>query len=181
METNPVINPYNQPVSKIQTTSWPRGLFIFSLILFVLLLVIYFGLDYYTKTKVNYNNDLDKQIETLRASFSIEKESEIINFESRLNNLSKLLANHTYLSKLFAELEAKTHQKVYFNNFEYDQKNNVLKLDGVAQNYTILAEALTAFSQDENILSVDFKNLKTGASGVTFSLELKINPQLIKP
>jgi Tfp pilus assembly protein PilN len=181
MQTNPVINPYNQTVSNIKTITWPRGLFIFSLVLFLMLLLFYFGINYYTKIKSDYNATLDKEIENIRNGFSLEKEAEIINFENRLNNLSQLLANHTYLSKLFANLEANTHQKIYFNNFEFDEDQSVLKLGGVAQSYTVLAEALNAFSQDKDVLSVDFKDLKTGTGGVTFSLELKMNPQLIKP
>jgi len=178
----PSANPFNTTPSNIKTTTWPKGLLVVSIIIFAIVLGGFFVLNYFVGIKENKISELGSQIQALQASFPKDKQDEVINFEYRLQNLVRLLSGHNYLSKLFGNLEVNAHPKIYFNNFDFDTKTSVLKLEGIADSYKTVSEAITAFSSDSGIQNVTFKNLKTGANNkVTFSLELDIKPELLKP
>jgi len=173
--------PFGLPPSTLKTTTWPKGLLIGIALIFILVLGSYFALNFYLKIQDKNLADLDKQIQTLRDSFPVEKQLEVLNFESRLKNLTTLLNNHRYLTKLFANLEQSTHPKIYFTDFNFDNGKMILTLKGIALNYTTIAEAMTAFNNNPYIDKADFKDFKLDQSGqANFTLELKIKPDLLK-
>jgi len=162
--------------------TWPKGLLVFVLIIFLFALGAYFGLDYWNKNKESQLAVLEGEFQNLRDSFALEQEKEVILFEKKLNNLSKLLANHTYFSKLLLVLEELTHPQIYYTNLDFSTDKNMLTLEGVAKNQMVFSEAVSGLvNNPDKIKAVAVKEMKvTKKKDITFSLYVFIQPSLLK-
>lgn len=163
--------------------TWPRGLFIFSLVIFLIVLSIFLALNYFWITRQEQVlNDLQKKFKQIRSEFPLEKEEEVILFEKRLNLLKSLLNQHSYFSKTLLKLEEITHPQVYYTNFEYQRDTNTLRIQGVAKDQYVFSEAINGFvNHPEVIQAVVVKEMKTLADkSVNFSLDLVFNPNVLK-
>ena len=162
--------------------TWPKGLLVFVLIIFLFALGAYFGLDYWNKNKESQLAVLEEEFQNLRDSFALEQEKEVILFEKKLNNLSKLLDDHTYFSKLLLVLEELTHPQIYYNNLDFSTDKNILTLEGTAKNQMVFSEAVSGLvNNPDKIKAVAVKDMKViNEKNVAFSLDIFIQPSLLK-
>lgn len=162
--------------------TWPKGLLVFVLIIFLFAIGVYFGLDYWNKNKEAQLTVLEEEFQDLRDSFALEQEKEVILFEKKLNSLSKLLADHTYFSKVLAALEELTHPQIYYTNLDFSKDKNILTLEGVAKNQMVFSEAVSGLvNNPDKIKAVAVKDMKvTNEKNVAFSLDVFIQPILLK-
>ena len=96
--------------------------------------------------------------------------------------MSKLLANHTYFSKLLLVLEELTHPQIYYTNLDFSTDKNMLTLEGVAKNQMVFSEAVSGLvNNPDKIKAVAVKEMKvTKKKDITFSLYVFIQPSLLK-
>jgi uncharacterized protein YdhG (YjbR/CyaY superfamily) len=162
--------------------TWPKGFFTFSLIIFLIALGSYFGLEYWNKNQDSKLIVLEEEFQTLRSSFALEQEEEVILFEKKLNILSKLLTNHIYFSKVLLVLEELTHPEIYYTSLNFSTDKNMLILVGIAKNQMIFSEAVSGLiNNSDKIKSVVVKDIKvTTNKNVAFSLDVFIQPDLLK-
>lgn len=163
--------------------SWPRGLFIFSLTVFLIVLCVFLGLNYFwIARQEKVLAELQKKFKQLRSEFPLEKEEEVIIFEKRLNLLKSLLNQHPYLSKALLKLEEITHPQVYYTNFEYQRDSNSLRLQGIAKDQYIFSEAVNGLvNHPEVVQTVIVKDMKTLTDrSVHFNIELIFNSNIFK-
>jgi hypothetical protein len=162
--------------------TWPKGLLVFVLIIFLFALGAYFGLDYWNKNKETQLTVLEEEFQNLRDSFALEQEKEVILFEKKLNSLNKLLTNHTYFSKVLLALEELTHPQIYYTNLDFSTDKNMLTLEGVAKNQMVFSEAVSGLvNNPDKIKAVAVNDMKiTKDKKVSFSLYVFIQPSLLK-
>ena len=162
--------------------TWPKGLLIFVLIIFLFTVGAWLGLDYLNKSKEAQLTILEDEFQDLRNSFALEKEQEVILFEKKLNTLSKLLTNHTYFSKVLTVLEELTHPQIYYTNLDFSTEQNMLTLDGVAKNQEVFSEAVSGLlNNPDKIKAVAVKEMKIDKNkNIIFSLYAFIQPSLLK-
>lgn len=114
------------------------------------------------------------------------RRGEITRFEDALGQLKKLLANRTYWSGFFGELEKNTIPEVTYVSMVSDASGNV-SLTGIAKDYTAIGRELRLMEDAKNFA----KNpTVSGASsvlsptgeviGVNFSLTFQINQDILK-
>ena len=162
--------------------TWPKGLLMFTLVVFLIAVGAYFGLDYWNKSKEAQLTIFEDEFQDLRDSFALEREQEVILFEKKLNTLSKLLTNHTYFSKVLTVLEELTHPQIYYTNLDFSTEQNMLTLDGVAKNQKVFSEAVSGLlNNPDKIKAVAVKEMKTDKNkNIIFSLYAFIQPSLLK-
>ena len=162
--------------------TWPKGLFTFALMIFLVALGSYFGLNYWNKNQNSQLVVLDEEFQNLRNSFALEQENEVILFEKKLNVLSKLLTNHIYFSKVLLVLEELTHPDIYYTDLDFSTDKNILSLVGVAKDQMTLSEAVSGLvNNPDKIKAVAVKDMKvTTNKNITFSLDVFIQPDLLK-
>lgn len=163
--------------------TWPRGLFIFSLTIFLIVLSVYLVLNYFWIVRQEQVlSELKKKFQQIRSEFPLEKEEEVVIFEKRLNLLKQLLNQHPYLSKALVKLEEITHPQVYYTNFEYLRDSNSLRVQGVAKDQYVFSEAVNGFiNHPEVIQTVIVKEMKAlNDKTVNFSIELFFNANIFK-
>ncbi len=162
--------------------AWPKGLLIFVLVVTLIIGAGAFFLNSLNQQEEKRLENLEQEFQSLRASFPVEQEKEIAAFEKRLANLTNLLTNHSYFSKVLILLEKVTDPNVYYTDLSYASETNMLTLNGVAKNQQVLSEAVNGLVNDsQEIKAVVLKNVKTNNDQtVTFNLDLILQPQVIK-
>lgn len=162
--------------------TWPKGLFTFSLVIFLIVLGIWAGLNFYwLERQHNRLNELNAQFEKLRASFPLEKEQEVALLEKKTSILKKLLANRIYFSNVLSFLESSTHPDVYYTNLIFSSTNNILDIEGVAKNESVLSQAVNGFaSQPDEIQTVIIRNARAAERGMlAFNLRLVFSSKIL--
>jgi len=162
--------------------TWPKGLLMFVLVIFIFAVAAYFGLDYWNKTKEAELSVLEEEFQNIRSDFPLQKEQEAILFEKKLNSLSKLLNNHIYFSQALTVLEELTHPQVYYTSLDFSTDDNRFILDGVAKNQMVFSEAVSGLvNNSDKIKAVAVKQMKSAkGENVAFSLYVFIQPNLLK-
>jgi len=163
--------------------SWPRGLFVFSLVFFIIVLGIYLALNYFWIAKEESTlNSLKSEFQKIRSEFPLEKENEVILFEKRLNLLKKLLNQHSYFSQALLKIEEITHPQVYYTGFSFSRDKYLLSLEGISKDQYTFSEAVNGFvNHPEVIKTVIVKQTKISPDKtIDFSVDVYLNPNIFK-
>ncbi|MFA5084429.1 MAG: PilN domain-containing protein [Candidatus Paceibacterota bacterium] len=161
---------------------WPWRLFIFSIVLFVLVLFIYFGMIWGYQPYLNSSRQsLDGKINEIGGTISEADRENFVNFYSQLVNLQSLLGNHVKGSNIYNFLETNTNQGVYYDGADLSAVDHLIRLDGVANSYDNLFQQLAAFEQAPNISKVVLEQAQAADRGIRFSIQVIFKPELIKP
>jgi len=160
---------------------WPWRLFIFSLILFALVVFVYLGIIWgYEPYLRAQRQSLDQKITEIGGAISEADRENFVNFFSQLVNLQNLLDSHIKGSNIYSFLEKNTNQGVYYEGGNLSVAERYLRLDGIARSYDNLTQQLVAFEQAPEIERVILTESQTADKGVRFSLQLVIKPELLK-
>ena len=160
---------------------WPWRLFIFSIILFGLVVFIYLGIIWgYKPYLKSQRQSLDQKITEIGGAISESDRENFVNFFSQLVNLQALLNSHIKSSNIYSFLEKNTNQGVYYEGGNLSVAERYLRLDGIARSYDNLNQQLVAFEQAPEIERVILTESQIADKGVRFSLQLVIKPELLK-
>ena len=147
----------------------------------LLVFVIYSGLILYNKSLIREQKAIDTKLTALRESRDEEKENVVVEFDAKLQSLSKILDGHIFSSRIFPYIESLTHQKVHFTNFSFSSSDGAVTLNGVTQNYTTFGEQIVAFEKSGNIKNLVISNVKLEKQGqVEFVVAFVIDKEVYK-
>ncbi|OGY63091.1 MAG: hypothetical protein A2745_01585 [Candidatus Harrisonbacteria bacterium RIFCSPHIGHO2_01_FULL_44_13] len=172
-------------VDKFETerlpTGWPWRLFLFSFLLFAATVVSYFGLSLGYKPFLNRQiAGKEAEVNQLAAAVPEAEQENFIRFYSQLANLEKVLNNHVVSSALFPFLERNTNVQIYYNILDFSASEKRLTLDGVAQNYDILAQQLEAFTQAKEVERFLINESQLSEGKIRFRVSLFLAPQVLR-
>lgn len=160
---------------------WPWRMFLFSVIIFALVLLTYFGmiLGYqpYLETE---RQSLDKKINEIGGVISEADRENFIKFHSQLVNIRTLLDNHVNGSNVYAFLEKNTNQGVYYEGASLSVPEHFLRLEGAARSYDNLVQQLLVFEQAPEIKKVILEESRIADKGISFSIQIIFKPELLK-
>lgn len=160
---------------------WPWRLFLFSAVIFILILFIYFGMLLgYQPYLASQKQLLDKKINEIGGTVSETDRENFVSFYSQLVNLQSLLNGHVKGSNIYNFLEANTDQGVYYDGADFSAAEHLIRLDGVAKSYDNLFQQLAAFEQAPNISRVILGQAQAADKGIRFSLQIIFKPELLK-
>lgn len=160
---------------------WPWRMFIFSVILFALVLFIYFGMIWgYQPYLRGERQSFDKKISEIGGAISEADRETLINFYSQSANLESLLNNHIKGSNIYLFLERNTNQGVYYEGAKLSVAERFLQLQGIARSYDNLVQQLVAFEQAPEIEKVILEESRVADRGISFSLRVIFKPELLK-
>jgi len=168
---------FNSPAEKFAgekaTVGLPWRLLIFSIFIFVLALIVYFGLSLGYQSYLNSQSaDLDQEINQLGSEVSQSDQQRFIQFYSQLVNLKEVLDAHPFAANIFTFLERNTHTAVYYYNAEAFVKDRVLKLKGRGSSVQSVIEQLSVFDKSPEVAKAILTELNTQKGAPEFSLTL---------
>lgn len=158
---------------------WPWRLFLFSSLVLLAMVILYFGLEFGYKTYLNAQiNAKDEKINELARAVSPEENQRFTDFYSQMANLRVLLDEHTFASRLLPLLENNTSKSVYYDSLSFSMKDRRLVLSGIATDYKTLSQQLEAFERNNDIEKVLINESKREGTRVRFRVSLFLNPGL---
>jgi hypothetical protein len=142
-----------------------------------------------------YRKYLEKKIDSLSASLEEIKSEiepnfivEITNFAERIKAGEEILSNHIAASSIFRFIEKNTLNKVSFSNFSFSiqkpsgrilKAKNIVSMNGVAENFSILAKQLDVLKNNPFIEQAEFSNFNLLPDGnINFLVKLTISQSL---
>ena len=166
-----------------ETPGWSFGIIMFSGGIFLLLLLIYFGLT------IGYTDYLNSQLQSqatqatkLGQTITTSDQTNLINFYSETTNLNTLLANHIYTSQFLAWLEANTQANTYFSSFSLSlaPAGDRATLTVVGASEADLLQQLDIFEASSQVQSMTISGITlTGATGAwQCSVSLTMDPSV---
>ena len=158
----------------------PSKLLMFSVSVFIIILVIYLGIIFGYEPYLNAQLDnLNNQISVAGSQISPTDQSQLTSYISQASNVKALLNNHITASALFNYLEKNTDTNVYFSHLSLTVFNNQAQLSGLAQTMNDLVGQLAIWQGSPSITEVDFNQISATSQGFSFSATLTFQPNFL--
>ncbi len=164
-------------IQKPSEAGFPWRILVASIIIFAMMVLIYFGMTF------GYGPYLNSQIKNVNAQFSKltqslddQQQLDLINFYSQLYNIKTLSSIHLYPSRFFDFLEKNTYPNVRISSAQVGVSNREIKMEGVAADYDVLTNQISAFKSADGVSDVMLESSKsrslTDGGGVSFSVRV---------
>lgn len=171
-----VSSPRRLPTSNLGP---PKGFLLGSLTFLLAALAFYFFLAGYARVAQTQIKSLDREIQDLVASISLEEVEKVITLDAQIRGLKKLLPNHTFPSQVFSFLENNTNPEVSFRSLKLNVQDNQLYLEGVSPTFKAISIQAAAFSRQPEIKNVVLREINKTGNGFQFELELSFDKSLL--
>ena len=162
-------------------SGWPWRFLIFSFLIALAAVVVYFGLAYgYESFLQQRIIQLDDDIERLSQSIPQEQQDKLTNFYSQLANLQNVLNKHIFGSSIFSLLERNTNQFVLYNSADLKISDRRLVLEGEAASYQVFSQQLEAFNRASAVEKVVVNESHLENGRVAFRLFLILKEEVFR-
>jgi hypothetical protein len=163
----------------------PWRLLVFSIVLFALSLLIYFGMSIGYESYLNAKvSGLDKQLDQLSTSISQKDQQQFVGFYSQIVNLKTVLGQHIFSANIFPFLEKNTLPQVFYTEAKFNGSSSNLELQGRAVSLQTLAQQLAQFEKSPELSTAILKSTNFNQSGtidfvisLTFQTSFLSKPQ----
>lgn len=160
---------------------WPWRLLLFMAVVFGTAAAVYLGMTMGYKPYLNSQiRTLDQKIGQLGQSIDEQQQKNLISFYSQLVNISNLLQSRSQSSKFFDFLEKNTSGRVYYNSVDLSLVEKNAKLNGIASNYSVLAEQIELFRRAPETAKISLESSLVNDFGVNFAINLSLKGEMFK-
>ena len=186
--------PYTQSVldEQLKTNNfsigWPWRIFVLMLIILVLSVSVYIGIDLGFRNYLNSQiKDLDQRLASLNQAVDESFKNQLIGAYSQFINIKQLLNNRKTTSNFFSFVEQNTYSTVSYNSLKVDIDSKDIMIDGAAPDYNTLTKQVALFEKSALVEKVSLEKVQIGESSkvkgateVKFSLKLIMSPKLFE-
>lgn len=167
---------------------WPWRIFVLMLIILVLSISIYLGIDFGFRSYLNSQiKDLDQQLANLNQAVDESSKNQLIGVYSQFVNVKQLLNSRKTTANFFAFIEQNTYSTVNYSSLKADIGSMEITLDGAAPDYNILTKQVALFEKSSLVEKVSLENVQMresskikGTMEVKFGLKLIMSPKLFE-
>lgn len=169
----------NHRLTEKPPVGWPWQLFLIALVVFLVLILLYFGLAFgYQPFLEREINQIKSEIYDLGLEVPSEQRRNLINFYSQLVNLAEILQNHTVASEALTFLEENILPEVAINSLGVEVDEKTLVLDAVAESYGNLIEQMVIFERSPLVERASLESSHLSGDLVRFRVNLTLKPQI---
>jgi len=125
--------------------------------------------------------DLQDKIAQVGTKDERALETQVLLDKQRIDDFSKIFADHQRASNFFKLLEENCHPKVWFNKLELSSQDSEVVLSGETSNFETLGQQIAILQNQELVKNIEISDLaigKTGRANFTFSISL--DPEIFK-
>jgi len=106
-------------------------------------------------------------------------EKEVLSYQKKISDFSKLFKNHEFASNAFVFMEKQTMPNVWFKQFNLDRENAEIQLTGESDDMESFSRQVAGFEKNEYVSDVDLLNSNLGQSArVEFNLNLGLDQKI---
>ena len=158
---------------------WQNLLFYFSIILLLITILSYFILGHFLKKSEKALQDLELTLARGKTIAELSLEKEVLSWQKKIEDFSKLIREHTLASNFFLFLEKNCHPKTFFSKVNLKPGANEAVLSGQAENFSVLAQQISILKSKKEIKDLNLSSIIIGKEGkVDFTLNLLLDPTL---
>lgn len=163
----------DQFVVEAPNAGLPWRLMVFSIVLFVFSLFIFFGIKFgYATYLDSRKKNLETQTQALNKKINPDDQTKYVNFYSQTLNLKKVFDRHIFSANVFSFLEKKTAVNVYYTNATFSSEEGTVKIQGIAANSEALIQQLSVFDAASELKSAVLTQMNFAEGGrVNFEVE----------
>jgi Tfp pilus assembly protein PilN len=167
------------PRKKIGVPTWQIILFVISLFLIFGVVSIYFVLDGWQKKYQGEIQQIKDRLEKERTPEIREMENKLSSSEKKIQDFSKILSDHLFVSEVFSLLQRTCHPKLSYNQFELIPEENKLSLSGRTDDFLILGQQVLLLKEESMVKDVDLSKISITKKGkVEFTFDISLNPEI---
>jgi len=166
----------------VRTPGWSGRLLMFSATIFIIALVVYFGLLYgYMPYAEKQRSSWQDKKANLEQQVSESQRTEILNFYSQLSNLNSLLDGHVLASSLFDLFEKNTVKSVYFTKLSFSGQDGQIMLTGVGKTMDDITSQMRVFQGSPEVKKITLSGASVIQGGVwQFDMNLYLSADALK-
>jgi CBS domain-containing protein len=174
------VNGMSNTYAKIQQPSeagFPWRILVASIIIFGITVLLYLGMTFGYAPYLNSQiASVNSQFSKLTQSLDEQQQQDLIGFYSQLYNIKTLSAIHLYPSRFFDFLEKNTYSNVRISSAQVGASNGEIKLEGIASDYDVLTNQISAFKFADGVSDVMLESSKarslTDGGGISFAVRI---------
>lgn len=156
-----------------------------SVSLFIGVLLAYFSFYLFENNLNKRLGELSNLIAQKETREAKDLENRIFDFKDKLEDFAKLLEARKKSSQFFAFFGPLSHKRAFFSRLDLDIGGSKAELRGQTESLKTFREQMLIFAQENLIKETDLSalSIERGADnkgGVTFGLNLLLNPQIFK-
>lgn len=154
----------------------PWRLLTIAFLTFGITLAIYLGMAFGFRPFLNNQiENINIELDQLANSISEDQAQGFLIFYSQMVNIDKTLKSRGSASKTFDFLEKNTLKSVYYNNMNVDYPNRIVRLEGRAPDFEILAQQMGVLKNSPEIEKITLSNASLSedrTGGVRFIIQI---------
>lgn len=178
---SPQTNVSEEFVTEKLPVGWPWRLLIFSILIFILTLFVYFGIRFgYSAYLSQQSADLDSSLEVLANEVNTEDQERFVSFYSQIVNLKSVLDRHLWSSNLFTFLEQNAIDGVVFTEARFEDTARILQLQGTVTSFDLLAQQMGVFEKSSAVENVLLDDVSVVGGTPTFKLSVYLSEMFFK-
>jgi Tfp pilus assembly protein PilN len=158
-----------------RASNFNNGLLIIVTIL-IILAITYVWVYFSANNAANKTKMANEQYNTQYQKFIGSTNKDVLDFQNRITIAKDLMNQQKLGYGILPAVENAMVRGVYFKLFDFDQTKNSIEVEGISENFDMLAQQIRSFKQ-----STFFSGVTTGTAGldengkVSFELNLSIN------
>ena len=126
--------------------------------------------------------DINKEtaaLKTVGTDQQKQEETDVLNYQRKINDFSGLLKNHEFASNVFAFMQTQTMPNVWFKQFSLDKTSGKIQLSGEAESLEDVGRQVSTFEKNKYISSLSGLSTSLGQSSrISFNLTLGLDPSI---
>jgi hypothetical protein len=169
------------PKTEVKMPAWQNISLYLSFGLLLMAVLAYFILNIYLDRAETTSKNLEETLAKEKTAEEIALEEEVLDYQRKIEDFSKLIGRHLFPSKFFEFIEKNSHPQVWFSKLDLNPKEGEVNLTGETDNFVVLYQQLQTFRANPLVRNLDLVGIAIGKEGrVNFGLNLDLDPSLFK-
>ncbi len=178
---NPSEGARGEFVAERLPVGWPWRLLVFSIIIFLLVLFVYFGIRFgYTAYLEGSSAEIDHSLDALGSEVNAADQERFVSFYSQIVNLKSVLDLHFLSGNTLSFLERNVIDGVVFTGARFKATERTLVLEGSTGTFDMLAQQMGVFEKSRDVEKVFLEDTSISAGGITFKLSVYFRDEFLK-
>lgn len=157
-----------------EVSFWKSGTFI-AVILLVISFAIFGAQLLYKKQLADDEANIIQEIAGKKASLGGAAMMEIKDFDERIMSIDSNLSSRVYPNDALAYVERTLIKNVYIDKYDFDDGQNMISVDIVADNYNLVASQILNFKKAENFTNINISGTNRNEDGkITLTITMQL-------
>lgn len=160
---------------------WQNILFYLSISLLAASLLSFFLFERSLRGAESSLKNLEETLTREKTPQEASLEKEILTWQKKVKNFSRLFSQHLYPSEAFEAVEGISHPEVWLKQVSLDSSEAKVTVSGETESFTTLSQQLLLLEREPKVKNFTLAALSIGRRGkVDFTLNISFDPSVFK-